>query len=87
MDPGDVARFESIAGDLLEELGYERAASPGVIARLSARKARAEVLARDAARTIRRRRKTAATFRRASLDEGVGPVPADRSVPPEETLL
>jgi Sulfotransferase family len=82
MDPHDVVRFESIAGDLLEELGYERATTThGLTTRLFARKARLEVLARNAAQSRRRRRKTADTFRRASRTENV------RSASPTQPLL
>ena len=47
MTPAEVARFELVAGDLLDELGYERgSASPGPGVRLDAalRRARLEVL-------------------------------------------
>jgi hypothetical protein len=87
MDKDDVARFESIAGDLLEELGYDRVTPPPRLAdRIFARKARLEVLARDAARSRSRRKKTADTFRRASRTEDVRSDHPTQPVPPEEKL-
>jgi hypothetical protein len=52
MAPGDVVRFEAAAGDLLEELGYERAAPPASVEEL-ARAARFRDAIADHARSRR----------------------------------
>jgi Sulfotransferase family len=84
MAPNDIARFESIAGGLLRELGYETTTSPSLPTRISATKARLEVRARDTVRMIRRRRKTADTFRRAARSEETRHAAPNRPTPPEE---
>jgi hypothetical protein len=77
MPPRDLAIFESIAGDLLDELGYERAVSrPSVDIRVASLTGRIHVLARRAAHRVRRRRhpSRAATRKKApavSLRPGV----------------
>ena len=55
MTPADVALFEALAGDLLTDLGYERAAErPGLRASATAAGARAGLVLRRAARRGRR---------------------------------
>jgi hypothetical protein len=57
MSPGDVALFEALAGDLLSDLGYERAnPRPSLGTRSRAARARVALLARRASRGIRKGR-------------------------------
>jgi hypothetical protein len=57
MDPAEVAMFEALAGDLLSELGYERAVpEPSLMTRLEARRRWARVNAERVVRKVRRSR-------------------------------
>jgi hypothetical protein len=67
MDPGEVTMFEALAGDLLSELGYERAVPrPSATARLEARRRWA---AANAERALTKARRSLARGNRSAVDD------------------
>lgn len=76
MDLSQLARFEVLAGDVLDELGYERAVSrPGLRPRVEARRRWLDVQARravDRGRKLRRRLRTSSHGSAAALPSRTG---------------
>ena len=89
MDPRDTALFEALAGDLLEELGYERATQVlGLDVRLAAFGARLDLIWQRARRRIRRSVRRDPYLPRARAREGASSAeaamtPADPARPRE----
>ena len=89
MDPRDTALFEALAGDLLEELGYERATQVlGLDVRLAAFGARLDLIWQRARRRIRRSVRRDPYLPRARAREGAtsaeaAMTPADPARPRE----
>jgi hypothetical protein len=78
--PNEVALFETLAGDLLDELGYERAArTPGAVVRLAAARARVATQLRRIAHGSRVRARKARRWLMRFLPHRVPAPPSDQA--------